>query len=158
MNSNADISVIFVCLGNICRSPTAEAVFRKKVKDAGTNIIVDSAGTAGWHVGNPPDKRMQAAAIKRNFDLSGLRARKFGEADCQKFDYIIAMDKQNLADLQSICPKNRNKIKLFLEYGSSTETEVPDPYYGGEQGFEKVLDLVENAAEALLSHIISQTR
>ena len=150
--------MIFVCLGNICRSPTAEAVFRKKVEDAGlSNISIDSAGTGAWHVGNPPDSRMQAAAIKRGFDLSSLRARQFSKQDCHTFDYIIAMDKQNLSDLQNICPQNRDNIKLFLEYGNSTEIEVPDPYYGGKQGFEKVLDLVEAAADALLEDIKSKT-
>ncbi len=148
--------VLFVCMGNICRSPTAEGVFRRKVENADLekSIEIDSAGTYAYHIGNPPDPRAQSAAKKRDIDLNSLRARRVVADDFIRFDYIIAMDKSNLEDLASICPPGyENKIHLFLEYGSSNETEVPDPYYGSGNGFEIVLDLIEDAAEGLLKHI-----
>lgn len=146
--------VLFVCMGNICRSPTAEGVFRQKVIDAGLedNIHIDSAGTHAYHVGEPPDRRAQAAANKRGFDLSTQSARKVIATDFVEFDYVIAMDNSNFYDLEAICPAGyEDRIKLFLEFGNRfDETEVPDPYYGGAKGFERVLDLVEDAAEGLL--------
>lgn len=149
--------VLFVCMGNICRSPTAEGVFRQKVIDAGLQdqIHIDSAGTHAYHVGEPPDSRAQAAALKRGFDLSVQRARRVSPADFEEFDYIIAMDNSNMADLQAICPPgHEHKIRLFLEFGERFDvTEVPDPYYGGRTGFERVLDLIEDAAEGLLRQI-----
>ena len=151
--------VLFVCLGNICRSPTADAVFKKMVQDAGLAhlIGVDSAGTGSWHIGHPPDHRAKAAAAQRGYDLSSLRARQVEIGDFDKFDHILAMDAQNRADLDALCPPgHQQKIRLFLEYSPDTElTDVPDPYYGGEDGFDQVLDLVESAAAGLLDHLKS---
>ena len=144
-------------MGNICRSPTAEGVFRHAVNQAGLadQIFIDSAGTHAYHVGNPPDPRAQAAAIKRNIDLSSQRARKVKAADFEEFDYVLAMDHSNCSDLESICPNgHENRISLFLDFANNAnEREVPDPYYGGEQGFEHVLDLIEEAANGLLASI-----
>jgi len=148
--------VLFVCYGNICRSPTAQGVFEKLLEQRGLsgNFQVDSAGTAGYHVGNPPDMRSQQAAAKRGYDLSHQRSRKVDFADFYDFDHIIAMDKNNHKDLTAFAPKDlRDKIKLMLDYGTSGLKEVPDPYYGGEHGFEKVLDLLEEACEGLLTSI-----
>ncbi|HET8705504.1 MAG TPA: low molecular weight protein-tyrosine-phosphatase [Pseudomonadales bacterium] len=149
--------VLFVCLGNICRSPTAEGVFKHKVNAAGlaSRIISDSAGTAAYHVGEPPDKRSIRAAAKRGYDLSSLRARKFERSDFQHFDYILAMDNANYSDLYRIGGNSHpEKLKLFLEFHpDSNQIEVPDPYYGGEDGFNLVLDLCERAADSLLDHL-----
>ncbi len=145
-------SVLFVCLGNICRSPTAHGVFEHYVREAALNIEIDSAGTGAWHVGNKPDVRARAAAKQRGFSLDHIRARQVEPADFDKFDYILAMDEQNLADLQAMAPAGYSgHLGLFLAFGSQRHTgEVPDPYYGGNQGFEHVLDLVEDAARGLL--------
>lgn len=144
-------------MGNICRSPTAEGVFRHKVNTAGLSqkIIIDSAGTHAYHVGNPPDQRSQAAALKRGFDLSQQRARKVTTADFEEFDYVLAMDQANLDDLYSICPAHlRERVQLFLNYADGAAThEVPDPYYGSGDGFKIVLDLIEAASEGLLKQI-----
>lgn len=144
-------------MGNICRSPTAEAVFRARVEEAGLaqQILVDSVGTHDYHIGNPPDLRTQRAARQRGYDLSGLRARQVGVADFTRFDYVLAMDNANMAILHRMCPPSqRDRLGLFLQYASShQEREVPDPYYGGEDGFERVLDMVEDAAAGLLLHI-----
>nr|WP_324259012.1 low molecular weight protein-tyrosine-phosphatase [Cellvibrio fontiphilus] len=149
--------VLFVCLGNICRSPTADGIFRELVLNAGLDqkITVDSAGTGDWHIGKAPDSRTVAAARKRGYDLSVLRARQVKASDFDEFDYVLAMDKANLADLQRIKPEHfAGHLGLFLEFGNRSDyREVPDPYYGGADGFELVLDLVEAAAEGLLSHI-----
>ena len=151
------IKVLFVCMGNICRSPSAEGVFRDKVSAAGLSnrIYIDSAGTHAYHVGNPPDPRSQEAAIKRNFDLSAQRARKVEVSDFDEFDYIIAMDMSNEDDLQAICPTElKDKIHLFLKFSSNTsKKEVPDPYYGSGNGFEIVLDLIEDAADGFITHL-----
>ena len=151
------IKVLFVCMGNICRSPSAEGVFRDKVSEAGLSdkINIDSAGTHAYHVGNPPDPRSQEAAIKRNFDLSAQRARKVEISDFDEFDYVIAMDMSNEDDLQTICPTElEDKIHLFLNFSNnSSKKEVPDPYYGQGRGFEIVLNLVEDASAGLLTHI-----
>lgn len=151
------IKVLFVCMGNICRSPTAEGVFRHKVKKAGLDnqIDIDSAGTHAYHVGEPPDGRAQKAASNRGVDLSKQRARRVSSDDFEEFDYIIAMDASNESDMQSICtPELSDKIHLFLKFASNTNTaEVPDPYYGGGNGFEIVLDLVEDAADGLIAHL-----
>lgn len=151
------VKVLFVCLGNICRSPTAEGVFRKLVADAGLNkrIEIDSAGTASWHHGKAPDPRTVAAAKLRNVDLSVLRARAVKPSDFDEFDYILAMDEDNLANLQAIKPDHyTGYLGLFLNFGSQTTyLEVPDPYHGGCEGFELVLDLVEDAAIGLLASI-----
>lgn len=151
------VKVLFVCLGNICRSPTAEGIFNKLVVDSGLakRIHIDSAGTAGWHQGRAPDPRTIAAAKLRNIDLSVLRARAVTSSDFQEFDYILAMDEENLAHLESLKPDNYSgHLGLFLSFGSQTKyLEVPDPYYGGKEGFELVLDLIEDAAVGLLASI-----
>lgn len=149
--------VLFVCLGNICRSPTADGIFRELVKreKLDQKIIVDSAGTGDWHIGKAPDSRTVAAAKKRGYDLSVLRARQVSGADFDEFDYVLAMDNANLRDLQRLKPAHfSGHLGLLLDYGSNkSHREVPDPYYGGSDEFELVLDLVEEAAEGLLAHI-----
>ena len=150
------VKVLFVCMGNICRSPTAEGVFRHKVKTSGLEemITIDSAGTHAYHVGNPPDPRAQSAAIKRDIDLSEQRARRVTADDFSEFDYVVAMDESNRCDLASICPPGyEERIHMFLDFADCEESEVPDPYYGQGRGFEIVLNLVEDAAEGLLEHI-----
>jgi protein-tyrosine phosphatase len=153
------VNVLFVCLGNICRSPTAHAVFQQlidanRLQDA---ISVDSAGTGDWHIGKAPDRRASAAGAKRGYDLSVLRARQVEVADFAHYQYILAMDSQNLRDLQQLRPADyRGELALFLNYGQSVEREVPDPYYGEGDGFEHVLDLVEEAAHGLLQALMLQ--
>ena len=151
------VGVLFVCMGNICRSPTAEAVFRHKVKAAGLDdrIRIDSAGTGAWHVGNPPDSRAQATARQRGISMAGQEARKVQVGDFDRFDYVLAMDRDNLSDLRGLAqPRHHGKVFLFLDFASQvSESEVPDPYYGGPQGFEHVFDLVDAAAEGLLTEI-----
>ena len=160
MNSQPRCSVLFVCMGNICRSPTAEGVFRKYVADAGLvdKIHTDSAGTHAYHSGEPADRRAQAAASRRGFSLEGIRARRVTDADYEHFDYILAMDEDNLVLLQERAPESRlNKVRLFLEFAESRhETDVPDPYYGGAAGFERVLDMVEEASRGLLETLRSR--
>ena len=144
-------SVLFVCLGNICRSPTAEGIFKHKAMQNGFDVTVDSAGTAGYHDGHAPDKRSQQVASHKGYDLSRLKCRKVTKADFETFDYIIAMDKANVRDLKRKCPENlQHKISLFLSYANSEFEEVPDPYYGGGKAFELVIDLIEDAADGLL--------
>jgi protein-tyrosine phosphatase len=149
--------VLFVCLGNICRSPTAEGVFRAQVAAAGLSdvISIDSAGTAAWHIGKAPDQRAQAAASRRGYDLTELRGRQVAVADFGEFDFILAMDRSNLADLQAQCPaEHRPKVRLFLSFSSQWQDhEVPDPYYGGAEGFDHVLNMVEDAGIGLLEVI-----
>ena len=151
------VSVLFVCMGNICRSPTAEGVFRKLVADAGLDekIRVDSAGTHAYHTSEPPDRRAQAAAQRRGVELADIRARRVSARDFDDFDLILAMDNLNLVTLQDRAGEDgTSSIRLFLEYSESPdETEVPDPYYGGTAGFERVLDIVEAAAHGLLKQI-----
>lgn len=146
--------VLFVCLGNICRSPTAQGIFQRRVDESPLRdrIVIDSAGTGDWHIGRPPDSRMQEAASNRGYDLSPLRARQVSPEDFHRFDLILAMDRSNLADLQAIRPQQANaELRLFLDYATgATIKEVPDPYYGGEDGFYQVIDLVEDAADGLL--------
>jgi protein-tyrosine phosphatase len=148
------IRVLMVCMGNICRSPTAEGVFQKMVNDAnfGHLIEVDSAGTHAYHIADAPDPRAINAANSRGYDLAYIRARKVTALDFDKFDYVIAMDNDNQENLRSICPMGReDRLSLFMSYAPQTGVaEVPDPYYGGIKGFERVLDLVENAAHGLL--------
>ena len=149
-------NVLFVCMGNICRSPTAEGVFRHKVEQAnlGDLISIDSAGTHAYHVGKSPDPRAQQAALKRNIDLSKQRARRVCVDDFTKFDYVIAMDESNKEDLLSLCPAGyESRVHLFLDFAECDEIEVPDPYYGQGRGFEIVLNLVEEAADGLLKKI-----
>ena len=150
------IKILFVCLGNICRSPTAHGVFQKIINDQHLSHLfhIDSAGTAAWHIGKTPDTRSQAAAINRKYELSYLRARKVEVEDFEKFDYIFAMDNENLHNLQSICPSaHASELALFLNFSDLGEDEVPDPYYGGSGGFEHVLDLVESASYGFLEHL-----
>ena len=151
------IKVLLVCMGNICRSPTAEGVFRTQVEAAGLaqKIHIDSAGTHDYHIGDTPDGRAQAAAAKRGYDLSRLRGRQVGQEDFVTYDYILAMDMENLTRMQAQCPaKHAHKIGLFMEYSKNfLEREVPDPYYGGGAGFEKVLDMVEDAGQGVLAHL-----
>ncbi len=153
-------SVLFVCLGNICRSPTAEAVFRAKAQRAGLapRLTIDSAGTGEWHVGNPPDWRAIAHAAKRGYDLAPLRARQVSRADFARFDWILAMDRGNLADLERLRPRDyAGHLGLFLEVAPHLgRREVPDPYDGGADGFETVLDLVEAASVALVERLSRQ--
>jgi protein-tyrosine phosphatase len=148
--------VLFVCTGNICRSPTAEGVFRRFVEQAGLEdrIGMDSAGTHGYHVGEPPDPRSQAAASARGYDLSGLRARRFAREDFSRFDLVLAMDRDHHAILSQFAPAGAgHKLRLLMEFARrSGVDEVPDPYYGAPDGFELVLNLVEDAAEGLLDH------
>ena len=152
-----NVSVLFICMGNICRSPTAEAVFRHYVENADLagQILIDSAGTHDYHIGDAPDLRAQRAAQQRGYDMSGLRGRQVEEGDFHRFDYVLAMDRANLAILQRLAPPGSEaQVRLFLEYARHhAEREVPDPYYGGADGFERVLDMVEDAAEGLLQHI-----
>lgn len=151
------VRVLFVCMGNICRSPTAEGVFRKQVEVAGfaERVEVDSAGTHAYHIGEPPDRRSQAAAARRGIDLSALRGRQVTQADIVHFDYVLAMDHENHDHLLTLAPQgHEHKVRLFMEYASRfTEQAVPDPYYGGVHGFDRVLDLIEDAAEGLLADI-----
>lgn len=150
------IRVLMVCLGNICRSPTAHAVFRARVADAGLseNILVDSAGTGNYHIGAKPDKRARTAARQRGYDLSGMRARQVQVSDFETFDYVLAMDDNNLRDLLVICPEpHRHKVRLFMEFADNNSLSVPDPYYSGDDAFQLVLNLAEEASAALLDHI-----
>ncbi len=151
------ISILFVCMGNICRSPTARGVFDALLEKHGLTdkVKTDSAGTGAWHVGKAPDSRAREAAKARGYDLDKYRARQVTEADFEKFDLVLAMDKDNLVHLNKICPaEHQDKLKLLLSYSAATDDlEVPDPYYGGKRGFELVLDLVEDACEGLLNHI-----
>ena len=146
-------SVLFVCMGNICRSPTAEAVFRHYAQKEGRDIHVDSAGTLGYHAGERPDGRARKAGEKRGYDFAKIRARKVEPEDFHRFDLILAMDNDNYKNLLTIAPEEalEKKVQLFLSYAaSSSYEEVPDPYYGGAKGFELVLDLIEEASEGLL--------
>ncbi|MGB3623461.1 MAG: low molecular weight protein-tyrosine-phosphatase [Ketobacter sp.] len=150
--------ILFVCLGNICRSPTAEAVLRGKLMNLQmeNRYQVDSCGTAAYHAGEAPDKRSQQAAVKRGYNMSDLRARQLSDADYMEFDYLLAMDNANANEMRKRAPKKyRDKIQLLLEFGDSDYLEVPDPYYGGASGFDLVLDLVENACDGLIERLRS---
>jgi protein-tyrosine phosphatase len=155
--SGNKFGVLFVCTGNICRSPTAEAIFRKLAADAGMaeTVSADSAGTHDYHVGEPPDPRAQKAAATRGYDLSALRARRFEQADFQRFDLILAMDRDHYSFLEHRArPPAGHRLKLMMSYARHfAEKEVPDPYYGGPQGFERVLDMLEDAARGLLESL-----
>lgn len=147
-------NVLFVCLGNICRSPAAEGVLRAKAKERGVDVTIDSAGTGGWHAGDPPDARMTATAAKRGIDISYQRARQVDLSDFYQFDYLLAMDLSNFSDLLEQAPPNRTcDIRLFLDFADCATRETPDPYYGGTDGFERVLDLIEQGAEGFLDHL-----
>lgn len=146
--------ILIVCLGNICRSPTAEAVLKARANKHSMQLEIDSAGTIGYHQGNPPDRRSQAAGLKRGYSFKGITSRKVVEHDFSYFDLILAADKQNLADLKARCPENlHDKLGLFLSYANSSTDEVPDPYYGEGDGFELVLDLIESASDELLKKL-----
>lgn len=152
------LRILFVCMGNICRSPTAEGVFRSLVAshDLQSLIHIDSAGTHAFHVGSAPDRRAREAAGRRGVDLASLRARKVEPEDFSDFDYLLAMDEDNLERLLELSPQPhyRQKVRLFLDFTPEIgANEVPDPYYGGANGFERVLDLVEAASDGLLTHI-----
>lgn len=151
------VKVLFVCLGNICRSPMAEGVFRHLVHARGweTQIHIDSAGTHAYHVDEPPDPRAQATALRYGADISGLRGRQVHPRDFEAFHYVLAMDRENLANLRKLCPsQHADKPQLFLEFAQQRqEREVPDPYFGGSSGFDLVLDLIDDAARGLLADI-----
>jgi protein-tyrosine phosphatase len=155
MRESPAVRVLFICMGNICRSPTAEAVFREVVRREarGFDVHVDSAGTHAYHVGEPPDSRAVVAARRRGIAMESLRARVVNREDFLRFDYLLAMDQQNLEHLQRLAPAGHQaRIQLFLDYAPEAGlSEVPDPYYGGDTGFEQVLDLVEAASRGLLS-------
>jgi protein-tyrosine phosphatase len=157
------LHILLVCMGNICRSPTAEGVLRAKVAQAGLagRVIIDSAGTHNYHPGSPPDDRSQEHALMRGYDLSNLRARQISDADYKKFDLILAMDWDNLALLQDDCPpQHAHKLKLFMSFADPAlglGQVVPDPYYGQEAGFERVLDLVEAASDDLIQQILKMS-
>ena len=153
------VRVLFVCMGNICRSPTAEGVFRHHASVAGLidRLEIDSAGTHAYHVGDPPDHRATAAAARRGISLEGIRARRVTIDDFERFDVILAMDADNLERLRAeAADEHHGKIRLFLEYTDRREIEVPDPYYGGAAGFERVLDLVEEASRGLLETLFKR--
>ncbi|HTU68474.1 MAG TPA: low molecular weight protein-tyrosine-phosphatase [Steroidobacteraceae bacterium] len=146
------MKLLFVCLGNICRSPTAEGVVRGIAarEFPELDVTVDSAGTADYHVGEPPDRRSVAAARRRGYDIAGLRARLVTGTDFSKFDYVLAMDRANLGELERIAARGRAHLGLFLEFTPGPDDEVPDPYYGSSEDFERVLDLCEAGARGLL--------
>jgi len=152
--------ILFVCLGNICRSPAAEGIFNQKIKDRGLEnlFVVDSAGTGGWHVGNLADHRMRETALLRGIELTS-RSRKIEESDLYEFDHILVMDNDNLEAVKSLIKDHKNpvesKIKLILSYSKNSQLEeVPDPYYGGQNGFDKVLDLLDDAIDGLIDSLM----
>jgi protein-tyrosine phosphatase len=149
------VRVLFVCLGNICRSPIAQGVFENVLRREGLEeeVSVDSAGTGTWHVGEPPDQRAQRSASSRGLDLSTQRARRIAPEDCENFDYVLTMDEENYRAVASLC-RGSAAVRPFLDFATdSPETEIPDPFYGGPEGFEHVLDLVEEASEGLIADI-----
>ena len=153
------MKVLFVCLGNICRSPTAHAVFRHKAQAAGLQVDIESAGTSACHEGERPDSRSMAAGAKRGYDFTRIHSRKIQPDDFEHYDLILAMDKDNAKNLRSKCPAHlQHKIRLMLTFSSQYNAyeEVPDPYYGGGRGFELVLDLIEDASDGLITYIEQQ--
>ncbi|MBS3932821.1 MAG: low molecular weight phosphotyrosine protein phosphatase [Truepera sp.] len=151
------IRVLFICAGNICRSPTAEGVFRSLAAEAGLaeHLVIDSAGTHGYHVGEPPDPRARRAAAQRGYSLDGQRARQVTAQDCERFDLLLVMDEDNLRAVRRLCPPaHTHKLKKLVDYlPQSGYREIPDPYYGGPEGFELVLNLIEEASRALLDEL-----
>jgi protein-tyrosine phosphatase len=160
MTGKVMVKVLFVCLGNICRSPSAEGVFRKLLISRGLEqqVHIDSAGTHAYHVGEPPDARAQQAAARRGVDLADLRGRQVTVEDFTTYDYVLAMDRENLHNLERICPMDAShKLRLFMDFAHNwSNEEVPDPYFGGKRGFEQVLDMIEDAAEGLLAELLSR--
>ena len=154
------IKVMFICMGNICRSPTAHGVFRKIVQDEGyaDEIYIESSGTHAYHVGESPDQRAQKTALQRGIDLSDLRAQKVRASDFENFDYLLAMDADNYAILASNCPaEHKQKLHMFLDFANDVnQRDVPDPYYGGASGFDYVFDLVEAGSRGLLKDILDR--
>lgn len=149
--------ILVVCMGNICRSPTGEAVLKLKAQELGVDITVESAGTIDYHQGHAPDKRARLAGENRGYNFDGMKARAVVESDFERFDMILAADRANLSDLKQRCPSQYlDRLSLFLSHGNSSIEEIPDPYYGGDRGFEVVLDLIEEASEQILSDISSQ--
>lgn len=150
------VRVLFVCTGNICRSPLAQGVFEDVLRREGleNKVFVDSAGTGSWHVGEPPDERAQRSARLRGLDLGSQRARRLRPEDCGRFDYILFMDEENRRLVEPLCKDGTAEVRLFLDYAPEfPQREIPDPYYGGREGFELVMDLVEAASEGLLEDI-----
>ncbi len=150
------VRVLFVCMGNICRSPLAQGVFEEVVRREGLKgeISVDSAGTQSYHLGHPPDERAQESAAKRGIDLGSQRARRIGLEDCENFDYVLTMDEENYRAVDALCRRGGAEVRPFLSYAPErVETEIPDPFYGGSEEFEHVMDLVESASEGLLEEI-----
>ncbi len=154
------VRILFVCSGNICRSPLAQGVFENVLRREGLEdkVFVDSAGThAFYHDGEPPDPRAQRSAEARGLRISGQRARMIEPGDCQTFDYVLVADEGNLRTVRGLCRNNSDKVRLFLDYASRLpETEIPDPYYGGPDGFEHAMDLIEEASEGLLADILER--
>ncbi|PWJ74844.1 protein-tyrosine phosphatase [Pseudaminobacter salicylatoxidans] len=156
MTAQPKTSILFVCLGNICRSPLAEGVFGHVLEEHGTRggFLLDSAGTGGWHIGSPPDRRSIAVAARNGLDISGLRARKIMADDFHRFDIILGMDRANVADLQRIAPApTRAKIHLYLDFAQGRASDVPDPYYGDAKDFENVYRMIRNASESLAGRL-----
>lgn len=160
--ASGKLRILFVCMGNICRSPTAHGVFRKLVVEHGLThrIEIDSAGTHAYHVGEQPDRRARQTARERGIEIDDLRARLVERADFDLFDYVVAMDQDNYRNLERLCPTGREtKLKLFMEFAPELRVrDVPDPYYGGQNGFDQVFDLVEAAARGLLSELMLRLR
>ncbi len=153
------VRVLFVCMGNICRSPLAQGAFEDLVRREGLEdeICVDSAGTHSYHIGRPPDERAQRSAAKRGLDLGSQRARRIEPEDCESFDYVLTMDEENYEAVAALCQNKTAEVRPFLDYAPGRpEREVPDPYFGGEEGFEHVMELVEEASEGLLADIRRQ--
>lgn len=153
--------VLFVCSGNICRSPTAQAVMRKRAADAGLDVIADSAGFEAYHVGDPPDPRAQAEALRRGYDLSGQAARRLIADDFEDFDLLLGMDRGHVAGIQRLAKRSGSdgtgKVHLFLDFTDDLRGhDVPDPYYGGDDDFQTVLDLVERGVDALIAHLSAE--
>jgi protein-tyrosine phosphatase len=154
MGGATALRVLFCCMGNICRSPTAEGVLRRSLAAEGlqARILIDSAGTHDYHVGHPPDHRACRAAVGRGYDLDALRARQVGAGDFNEFDYVLAMDRENLAALESIAPvQHRGKAKLLMDFAAThTGADIPDPYFGSDGDFDLVLDLIEEGVQGLI--------
>ena len=151
------VRVLFVCTGNICRSPLAQGVFESLLEREGLSgeVEVDSAGTHAYHAGEPPDLRAQRSALKRGIDLGGQRARRVEREDCEKFDYVLVMDRENYSWVEPLCEGSRTEVQMFLDYAQEyQEREVPDPYFGGAEGFERTLELAEAASRGLLEDIL----